>query len=107
MDKYDAANDHYCYRGSPTLKNKLNIENMDELEKAEREITAITARKITYSPPPYSLAYMKMLHRQLFADLYDWADIQQQEWVQANIDGVAVDYEPMSYIFKRIIKTCM
>ena len=37
----------------------------------------------------------------------DWADIQQQEWVQANIDGVAVDYEPMSYIFKRIIKACM
>ena len=73
MDKYDAANDHYCYRGSSTLKNKLNIDNMDELEKAEREITAITARRISYSAPPYSLEYMKNLHRQLFSDLYDWA----------------------------------
>ena len=195
MDKYDATNDHYCYRGSSTLKNKLNIENMDELEKAEREITAITVRKITYRPPPYSLEYMENLCRQLFKDLYDWAgehrsvdiskggtrfcncgriiaesnklfkrleidnwlknlpkddfcnklaeyycefnmihpfregngrvqrmlfehlalsagydldwaDIQQQEWIQANIDGVAVNYEPMSKIFKRIVRIC-
>lgn len=34
----------------------------------------------------------------------DWADIQQREWIQANIDGVAVNYEPMSEIFKRIVK---
>lgn len=195
MDKYDAANDHYCYRGSFTLKNNLNIKNMDELEKAEREITAITARKIAYRPPPYSLEHMKNLHRQLFSDLYDWAgelrsvdiskggtrfcncgrmiaesnklfkslendnwlknlqkddfcnklaeyycefnmihpfregngrvqrmlfehlalsagydldwaDIQQKEWIQANIDGVDVNYEPMSKIFKRIVKIC-
>lgn len=73
MDKYDVANDHYCYRGSLTLKNKLNIEDMDELEKAEREITAITARRISYRPPPYSLEHMKNFHRQLFSDLYEWA----------------------------------
>ncbi len=26
MDKYDAVNDHYCYTGMSTLKNKLNIK---------------------------------------------------------------------------------
>ncbi|MDJ0088475.1 hypothetical protein [Pantoea allii] len=66
MDKYDAANDHYCYPGSAVLKNKLNIEETDVLEKAEREITAITVNEIVFSQPPYNLANMCQLHRQLF-----------------------------------------
>lgn len=46
---------------------------MDEFEKAEREVTAITARRIGFRRPPYNLEYMKNLHRQLFSDLYQWA----------------------------------
>lgn len=195
MDKYDAANDHYCYPGSAVLKNKLNIEETDVLEKAEREITAITVNDIVFSQPPYNLAYMCKLHRQLFSDLYEWAGtlrtvdiskggtrfchcdritaeanklftklnndnwlsglnknafcdkaaeyycefnmihpfregngrvqrllfehlslaagydldwdhIAPDEWVQANIDGVYVNYEPMSQIFRRIVTPC-
>ena len=195
MDKYDAGNDHYCYRGTATLKNKLNIKDMDELESAEREITSITVRNIVFRPPPYSLEYMQNLHRQLFSDLYEWAgelrsvdvskggtrfcncgrviaesqklfrnlevenwlknlskegfcnklaeyycefnmihpsregngrvqrlifehlslsagydlewgDIQQSEWIRANIDGVDVNYQPMSQIFRRIVTIC-
>ena len=195
MDKYDAANDIYCYQGTGILKNKLNIKNMDELEEAEREITAITARNINFSHPPYDLEYMKSLHYKLFSELYDWAgdirsidiskggtrfcncgrvvaesrklfdhlenenwlqnlpqeefcnklaeyyceinmihpfregngrvqrllfehlslaagydldwgDVAQDEWIQANIDGVNVNYEPMSEIFKRIVIRC-
>ncbi|MBW1212994.1 hypothetical protein KYI92_05635 [Pantoea allii] len=66
MDKYDAANDHNCYPGSVVLKNKLNIDETDVLEKAEREITAITVNDIVFSQPPYNLAYMCQLHRRLF-----------------------------------------
>ncbi|MEO5793954.1 MAG: putative adenosine monophosphate-protein transferase Fic [Rhodoferax sp.] len=73
MDKYDASNDHYCYSGTNTLKNKLDIKDMDTLEKAEREITVITAEKIIFKYPPYDLSYMQMLHSLLFSDLYDWA----------------------------------
>ena len=36
----------------------------------------------------------------------DWEDIQQSEWIQANIDGVSVNYEPMAQIFKRIVTVC-
>ncbi|WP_256484896.1 Fic family protein [Endozoicomonas sp. 4G] len=36
----------------------------------------------------------------------DWGDIGQSEWIQANIDGVDVNYEPMSEIFKRIVTLC-
>lgn len=44
MDKYDAISDHYCYKDTFVLKNKLNIRDVETLEKAEREITAITIR---------------------------------------------------------------
>ncbi|WP_275575082.1 Fic/DOC family protein [Methylocucumis oryzae] len=36
----------------------------------------------------------------------DWEDVQPNEWIQANIDGVAVNYEPMARIFKRIVTAC-
>lgn len=195
MDKYDAVNDRYCYQGTNILINKLNIKTMDELEEAEREITAITARRVEFNHPPYDLEYMRTLHYKLFSELYDWAgeirsidiskggtrfcncgrviaesqklfghldgenwlqnlpreefcnklaeyyceinmihpfregngrvqrllfehlslaasydldwgDVAQDEWIQANIDGVNVNYEPMSKIFKRIITHC-
>lgn len=73
MDKYDAANDHYCYQGTDILINKLDIRNMEVLEGAEREVTALTARKIVFCPPPYNLEYMSYLHDQLFSELYGWA----------------------------------
>ncbi|BEM68503.1 cell division protein Fic [Serratia marcescens] len=195
MDKYDASNDHYCYRDTVTLKNKLDIRDMEELEKAERDITVITAQRIVFSRPPYDLEYMQNLHFQLFSELYEWAgelrsvdiskgdtrfcntgriiaeanklltklendnwlsniskdefcdkaaeyycefnmihpfregngrvqrvlfdhlslaagydldwgDIDQNEWIQANIEGFYVNYGPMSEIFRRIVTIC-
>lgn len=73
MDKYDASNDHYCYPKSSVLKNKLNIQDMEALEAAEREITAVTLDGVEYVAPPYSLENFKLLHRQLFSALYTWA----------------------------------
>lgn len=34
----------------------------------------------------------------------DWGDITQPEWLQANIDGVSVDYRRMTDIFNRVVK---
>ncbi|BCS47232.1 MULTISPECIES: putative adenosine monophosphate-protein transferase Fic [Pseudomonas] len=73
MDRYDASHDHYCYPGSSVLKNKLNIQDMDDLEAAERDITAITVNRVQYVAPPYSLDNLKQLHHLLFSDLYEWA----------------------------------
>jgi cell filamentation protein len=181
MDKYDVANDPYCYNGSGVLVNKLNITAEKTLEDAVR-----------YQPPPYNLDYFRLLHRVLFKDLYDWAgdirtvdiakggtrfctcsrvvpeidklflslanenwlmgltklklseklaecycefnmihpfregngrvqrvffehlalsagyeldwfDVTSDEWIQANIDGVAVNYSPMEAIFSRVL----
>jgi len=41
------------------------------LAEAERELTAIAASEIEFSPPPYHLDYLQSLHRHLFQDLYD------------------------------------
>ncbi|WP_024681333.1 putative adenosine monophosphate-protein transferase Fic [Pseudomonas syringae] len=192
MDRHDASHDCYCYPASSVLRNRLNIQDMDDLEAAEREITASTVTRVHYTAPPYSLENMKQLHRQLFSDLYEWAgeirtvdiskggtrfctcarieaealkiftklqevdwlrkqdkdsfcgllaeyycelnmihpfregngrvqriffehlalsagyeldweNISQQEWIQANIDGVDVNYGPMKKIFNRIV----
>lgn len=74
MDKYDVSyNDPYCYIGTPVLKNKLNIKNFDDLEKAEREISAYAMQDIKYQNPPYNLKYLQDLHKQLFYELYEWA----------------------------------
>ncbi|UMZ13097.1 putative adenosine monophosphate-protein transferase Fic [Pseudomonas sp. MPFS] len=33
----------------------------------------------------------------------DWEDVSQSEWLEANINGVYVNYAPMTEIFKRIV----
>nr|WP_298415958.1 putative adenosine monophosphate-protein transferase Fic [uncultured Halomonas sp.] len=73
MDKYGTGQDPYCYEGSSTLKNLLNIRDDLTLESAERDLTTITAQDIQFAPPPYDLNYLKGLHHQLFSDLYSWA----------------------------------
>ena len=73
MDKYDSINDRYCYLGTFVLKNKLNIQDENKLENAEREITDLTINKVKYQAPPYNLRYLQSIHFALFSDLYDWA----------------------------------
>jgi cell filamentation protein len=192
LDKYDAANDHYCYAGTSVLINNLDIKDELILEQAEREITDNTSDDITYQSPPYDMEYLQELHSTLFNPLYDWAgsirdvsiskggttfcisarvypesqklfkslesedwlqgltrdelcsklaeyycefnmihpfregngrvqrvffehltlstgyeldwfDITESEWIQANIDGVDVNYQKMEEIFNRIL----
>ena len=38
MDKYDAANDHYCYRGSSTLKTSLTLTIWMSLKKQREKL---------------------------------------------------------------------
>ena len=73
MDKYGVGQDRYCYPDSEVLKNRLNIEDDEALSEAEREITELAAEDIEFEPPPYDLATLQRIHRQLFADIYDWA----------------------------------
>ncbi|MCP1312900.1 MULTISPECIES: putative adenosine monophosphate-protein transferase Fic [unclassified Halomonas] len=73
MDKYGTGQDPYCYPDTAVLRNLLGITDPDELEEAERELSLINADSIEFASPPFDLAYLKHLHRELFGDLYDWA----------------------------------
>lgn len=72
-DKYGVGDDPYCYPGTTILRNKLNLQNEDLLDQAERELSEIAASTIGFEVAPYSLDTLQHIHRTLFADLYDWA----------------------------------
>ncbi len=65
MDKYDTSNDHYCRAGTTTLKNKLDIRDIDKLEEAERDITALMIKNISFKPSGTS-------NNHLFARFLRW-----------------------------------
>lgn len=73
MDKYGTGQDPYCYPGSSTLRNRLNIREDALLAQAEQDLSEVAASQINFSLPPYDLAYLKHMHRTLFHDIYDWA----------------------------------
>lgn len=63
--------DDYFFADSDVLKNKLNIHDNDELQKAEAQITKVRS----YSIPPVSsnLEGLKQIHEHFFSDVYEWA----------------------------------
>jgi cell filamentation protein len=70
---YGTGQDPYCYPGTAVLRNRLALMDEDRLNEAERNLSEIAASEIGFSPPPYDLPALRRIHRQLFADLYDWA----------------------------------
>ena len=72
--EYEQDN-YYCYPNSFVLKNKLNIQNADELKSAEREITSLrTAQAILIRiEGNFDFEHLKKIHYFLFGDIYEWA----------------------------------
>lgn len=65
----------YCYPNSHILKNKLNITNQDELNAAERAITAIKTSQASVNriEGNFDFEHLKLIHKFLFEDIYEWA----------------------------------
>lgn len=64
-----------CYPGTTILINKLGIKDQHALDEAERIAVTYHAARLEAAPPngPFTFDYYRMLHQQLFSDLYDWA----------------------------------
>ncbi|MDQ7915601.1 Fic family protein [Pseudomonas sp. 102515] len=73
IDKYGAGQDPYCYPGTTTLRNLLDIQDDGLLAAAERDLSRLAAGELTFELPPYDLGYLCRLHRLLFQDIYAWA----------------------------------
>ncbi|CAD0317457.1 Fic/DOC family protein [Xanthomonas hortorum] len=71
--KYAVVADPACYPDTGVLRNKLNIVDPDMLEAAEAAFAATAVQSIEIGAPPFDLAYLCSLHRQLFDEVYDWA----------------------------------
>ena len=80
--------DYICYPDSSALKNKLNIEDEEALNEAEREITALKTLELIDRPLNGELDfdYIKRLHKHLFSDIYDWAgELRKTDISKGNI----------------------
>ena len=72
-DKHGVCQDSYCYPGATVFRNKPGIRDDSTLNDAEQHFSALSAATSEFSLPPYSLASLQKIHRNLFSDLYDWA----------------------------------
>ncbi len=53
-DKYGSGQDADCYPGSDVLINLLDLRDPDDLEDAERYLSAVAASTLEFIPPPYN-----------------------------------------------------
>ncbi|WP_433738161.1 Fic/DOC family protein [Pseudomonas putida] len=77
VDKYGVGQDPYCYPNSGVLRNLLNIQDEEQLQKAERELSEIAVSNFRLLPPPYDLNLLQHIHKTLFADVYEWAGLRR------------------------------
>lgn len=68
-------NDPYSVAGADILKNKLGITDAQELQQAERRLTALRIIELRQKPIPgkFDLDHLKKIHKHIFQDLYKWA----------------------------------
>ena len=80
----------YCYPNSNVLINNFNIQNQENLNKAERNITALMLLKLQTSPIPeanklFSVEYFIDLHKQVFEHIYPFAGkIRNENMIKGN-----------------------
>ncbi len=67
--------DPYCYPGTKTLMNKMGITDSEQLQHAERRITALRLASLPENPVrgSFDFAHLRAIHRFIFGDIYDWA----------------------------------
>ena len=97
--------DIYLYDEINVMKNKLNIKNNDDLEKAESGITAIKLLNIDeVISRTFDFEHLKAIHRYIFEDIYEWAgnprvvNMLKYEEVLPGTDGV--EYSDVTNIEK-------
>ena len=73
---YECEQDNsYCYQDSCILKNKLGIRNKEQLEEAERNITALRILQLKTGElrGEPNFKYLCKIHKHIFGDIYSWA----------------------------------
>lgn len=84
---YETRDSVYCYEGTNTLVNKLNIKDSKELEAYETSVVslklmALNKKGITGN---FDIAHFVSIHKFLFEDIYNFAGLFRTE-------NIAKDY---------------
>lgn len=84
---YETRGSVYCYEGTNTLVNKLNIKDSEELESYETSVVslklmALNKKGITGN---FNVAHFVSIHKFLFEDIYNFAGLFRAE-------NIAKDY---------------
>lgn len=72
---YELEADPYIDPDTGILRNLLSLTKIEELEKAEADITTSAILDLTKHPVPgnFDLAHLQAIHRELFKLIYLWA----------------------------------
>lgn len=72
---YSSEDKAYCYPDSAILKNLLDIRDAVTLAEAEGYIVGLRMAEVVRGPSTFdfSFQFLKVLHRRLFQDVYEWA----------------------------------
>lgn len=72
---YHAEDRLYCYPNSNVLRNRLDLQNAEDLAAFEAEVVAARTAQVLHNDDTFefSFAFLKELHRHLFQDVYIWA----------------------------------
>ncbi|GLR07834.1 cell filamentation protein Fic [Mixta theicola] len=65
--------DPYYWQNDDVLRNRLDLHDTAQLQKAEVAFTSLRAATIELGPPSLGFPSLCAIHRTLFQDLYDWA----------------------------------
>nr|WP_318383345.1 putative adenosine monophosphate-protein transferase Fic [uncultured Enterobacter sp.] len=72
-DKFGDGRDPYLYPGLNVMHNKLGIHQVQRLEQAAYELTALRAATLELGPAARGLPHLCAIHRHLYQDIFDWA----------------------------------
>lgn len=93
----DGFIDPYLYLGTQVLRNKLDIRDADELDRAERNLVR-TRNREGVPRGNFDLAHLKAIHHHLFQDVYDWA---------GQVRTLEISKGPSSFMFRQFIESGM
>ena len=65
----------YCYPDSDVLMNKLNINDAEKLQEAERKLTMLRLIDLLDRPVvgKFDFKHLQTIHKYIFQDIYPWA----------------------------------
>ena len=103
-DIYDNRQSSYCYKGTNTLKNILNIRDSKTLQKYEAKITAakLFALRQIGILGNFDIAHLKKIHKFLFEDVYPFAGAFRNENIAKGVFRFA-EYEYIEPELNRLL----